>query len=170
MLAIAQHPAHRRAVPDAGRADRGPCAGNHPADRPYHRAPQDRKGSRSFWSNRISGSPRPSRTATTSSNTARSSMALPIRSCKPTWTSFTPISASEQRLQAGSTERKMKNTISALLLGTAAARLTEGWSRRSAPECRPRPSAPRLSPAACTVERPRSGATVTRAGCGPDRT
>ena len=31
-------PAHRRALPDARRADRGPGSGHHPADRPHHRA------------------------------------------------------------------------------------------------------------------------------------
>ena len=34
------HPAHRRAISDAGRADRGPRAGHHPADRPHHRRAQ----------------------------------------------------------------------------------------------------------------------------------
>ena len=42
MLAIAPHPAHRRALPDARRADRGPGAGHHPADRPHHRRAQAR--------------------------------------------------------------------------------------------------------------------------------
>ena len=35
-------PAHRRALPDARRADRGPRPGHHPADRPHHRRAQAR--------------------------------------------------------------------------------------------------------------------------------
>src|SRR6266446_2930327 len=54
-----------------------------------------RKALPSFWSNRISALPRRWRTASTSSSTARSSTVSRTRSCKPIWTSFTPISASE---------------------------------------------------------------------------
>ena len=97
-------PAHRRAVPDAGRADRRSGPGHHPADRPHHRAAQERRVSRSSWSNRISGSRRPSRTATTSSSTARSSTVSRTRICRPTWTSFTPISASERQRQKSKEE------------------------------------------------------------------
>ena len=88
------HPAHRRELPDAGRADRGAGAGHHPADRPHHRAAEEGRASPSCWSSRISASPPPWRTATTSSSTARSSTASPIPSSQPTWTSCTPISAS----------------------------------------------------------------------------
>ena len=59
------HPAHRRALPDARRADRGPCAGHHPADRPHDRRAASTRASRSCSSSRISVSPRPSPTATT---------------------------------------------------------------------------------------------------------
>ena len=79
-----------------------------------------------FWSNRISGSQPRSRTATTSSNTARSSTVSQTRTCRPTWTSFTPISASERRLQAAIHGENMKNRISALLLGTALAFAASG--------------------------------------------
>ena len=51
------HPAHRRQLPDAGRADRRPCARHHPADRRDHRAAQEGRASPSFWSSRISASP-----------------------------------------------------------------------------------------------------------------
>ena len=34
-------PAHRRSLPDAGRTDRRPGAGHHPADRPHHRAAEE---------------------------------------------------------------------------------------------------------------------------------
>src|SRR6201998_1930135 len=73
----------------------------------------------SFWSSRISGSPRPSRTSITSSSRAGSSMPSRTRSYKPIWTNCTPISASEQP-ERFTEETVMKTRIAAsLLLGTA---------------------------------------------------
>jgi len=54
MLAIAAYPAHRRALSDAGRADRGSRARHHSADRADHRALKS-EGFTILWSNRISG-------------------------------------------------------------------------------------------------------------------
>jgi energy-coupling factor transporter ATP-binding protein EcfA2 len=63
-------PAHRRTVPDAGRADRDWHRSSSSRSAIPSRASR-RRVSPSFWSNRTSGSPRPSRTVTTSSSTAR---------------------------------------------------------------------------------------------------
>ena len=55
-----------------------------------------KRASPSCWSSRISVSPRRWRIAITSSSTARSSMASPTPISPATWTSCTPISASER--------------------------------------------------------------------------
>src|SRR5690349_8255042 len=68
----------------------------------------------SCWSSKTSASPPRSPTATTSSSTARSSTASPIRSCRPTWTSCTPTSVSNPR------RKNMKTKlIASLLVSTA---------------------------------------------------
>ena len=59
------HPAHRRALPDARRTDRGPGAGHHPPDRRRPSPSSSARVSPFCWSSRTSVSPRRSRTATT---------------------------------------------------------------------------------------------------------
>ena len=100
-------PAHRRALPDAGRADRRPCARHHPADRPHHRAAQVGRLYHPAGRAEFPVSPPPSPIASTSSSTARSSTVLPARSCRPTWTSFTPISASENNEKKQKEENRL---------------------------------------------------------------
>src|SRR5271168_1468469 len=77
------------------------------------------KASPSCWSNRTSGSLQRSLIAIILSNTAKLSTVSRTLNCKPIWTSFTPISVSENNgnIQRGTA---MKTRIfAALLIGTA---------------------------------------------------
>ena len=91
-----QNPAHRRAVPDAGRTDRGAAAPvDHPADRPHHRAPQDRRvyhpaGRTNFPLRRDRRRPLLHRRARQGHRRFRE-----FGSVEPIWTSSIPISASD---------------------------------------------------------------------------
>ena len=82
MLAIARILRTGATLPDAGRADRRPCARHHPADRPHHRAAEDGRlyhpAGRAEFPLRLHRR----RPLSTSSSTARSSTVLPIRSCQ----------------------------------------------------------------------------------------
>ena len=82
MLAM-DRSSHRRAVSDAGRADRRSRTRSSSSRSATPSRASRRRVSPSFWSSRISGSRRPSRTATTSLSTARLSTASRTRNCKP---------------------------------------------------------------------------------------
>ena len=90
------HPAHRRAVPDARRADRGPGAGDHPADRPHHRRAEARGLHHSAGRAELPLRRDGRRTATTSWSTAASPSASPTPTSTPTtWRSCMCDSASD---------------------------------------------------------------------------
>ena len=110
MLAIAQNPAHRRALPDAGRADRGPGARHHPADRPHHRAAEvgglHHPAGRAEFPLRLDGrGPLLHRRARQGHRRF-----CEFGAVRPIWTSSTPISASESALRLQSESRRQYET------------------------------------------------------------
>ena len=78
-------PAHRRALPDARRADRRPRPRHHPADRPHASPNSSARASPSSWSSRTSASLRRSPTASSSWSTAASSTPSPAPSSRDAW-------------------------------------------------------------------------------------
>ena len=105
------NPAHRRAVSDAGRADRRARAGHHPADRPHHRAAQEGR----FYhpSGRAEFPLRRHRRRSLLHRRTRQDHRRfrQCASCRPTWTSFTPISASEQQREESKEEQHEKQNL-----------------------------------------------------------
>ena len=89
------HPAHRRALPDARRADRGPRARHHPADRPHHRRAEARglhdPARRAEFPLRLDRSP----IASSSWSTAGSSTPSRAPNSRRTWASCTRLSGCE---------------------------------------------------------------------------
>ena len=117
------HPAHRRAAAAARRADRGARARHHPADRQDHPRAEGARASPSCWSSRISGSPRPSRTATTSWSTAGSSTVRRTPTSTPISRSCTTI------LEFDRSAARTKRRTASMRTNTA------GWRR--SPSCWP---------------------------------
>src|SRR5450756_1819537 len=78
-----------------------------------------RRVSPSSWSSRTSVSRPRWRTAITLLSTARSSTGSPTPTCRPIWTSCTPISAFEATIKSQKENNMKTSIVASLLLGTA---------------------------------------------------